>query len=269
MKYLKTLLYFSIILNACNSSENDPSSEKSEVLITKFKPIIDGIWVEPTYIDDISKTKSPNKSQGLLAPMVELSIDSNKITGDSLEVGAPSIHEGSSFVVYFRLGTKQTSLPTNIAHYGSPTNFFELGYLVGNQDTTLIIYRFDKNKTLLEETKFLKVPKNSEGALQYMVNKTLFSGDYDASDTAGNKMKIHFTNDGLVQGLPNFEKYYVLTDFVAEPENKLDEVCFDIQTKNQKCYAYKIIGDTINLYETNENEDGPRPGPLKYRLVKQ
>jgi hypothetical protein len=272
MKYIKTLFYCSIILISCEtptSSADNQGSDKTEGLKKTFNPIIDGIWVETTYIEDISRTKSPSKSQDSLSSMVELDIETNEITGDSLEVGAPSIHEGTSFILYFRQGTKETSLPTNIVDYDTRTNFYEFGYVIMNNDTALVIYHFDKNRKLLDETKYIKVPKNSEGALQYMVNKTLFSGIYDASDTAGNKMKIRFTNDGSVKGLPNFKRYYVLTDFVAEPENKLDEVCFDIQTKNQTCYAYKIIGDTINLYETTENEEDSLPGSLKYRLVKQ
>ena len=272
MKYLETLFYCSIILTSCQNNTSlvdNQKSDKSEGIKKTFKSIINGIWVEPNYIEDISKTKSPNKSQESLVSMVELGIDTTEITGDSLEVGAPGIHEGTSFTVYFRHGTKETSLPTNIVDYDTETNFYELGYVIINKDTTLVIYHFDKNKKLLDETKYHKVPNNSEGALQYLVNKTLFSGIYDASDTVGNKMKIQLTNDGLIKGLSNFKKYYVITDFVADPESKLDKVCFDIQTKNQTCYAYKILSDTINLYETTEKEEGLRLGPLKYRLVKQ
>jgi len=272
MKYLKALFCCSIILTSCQSTTStadNQGSNKTEGLKKTFKPIIDGIWVEPTYIDNLSKTKSPSKSRAVLASMVELDIDTNKITGDSLEVGAPGIHEGTSFIVYFRHGTKETSLPANIVDYDTKTNFYELGYEKLNKDIVLVIYHFDKNKKLLGETKYTKVPKNSEGALQYMVNKTLFSGIYDASDTAGNKMKIQFRDDGLVKGVSNFKKYYVLTDFAAGPENKLDEVCFDIQTQNQTCYAFKIITDTINLYETPKSEEDSLRGPLKYRLIKQ
>ena len=272
MKYLRTLFYCSIILAACQSttsSADNQHSDKKEGLKKTFTSLINGLWVEPTYIEDISKTKSPNKSQGSLASMVELNIDTNEITGDSLEVGAPGIHEGTSFIVYFRNGTKKTSLPTNIVDYETGTNFYELGYVLMNKDTALVIYHFDKDKRLLDETKYSKTPDNSEGALQYMVNKALFSGTYSATDAAGNKTSIQFTNDGLVKGLSNFKKYHVLTDFVGQPENKLDEVCFDIQTINQKCYAYRITGDTINLYERTKNDEGLQLGSFKYRLVKQ
>ncbi len=118
---------------------------------------------------------------------------------------------------------------------------------------------------------YKKAPKSSESALQYMVNKTLFLGNYKTVDSSGQTLTLNFSNDGIVTGLPNYKKYYVLTDFVAGPENNLDEVCFDIQTDNQRCYSYKINGDTIELYDTNESEDHINLllGQLKYKLIKQ
>ena len=104
-----------------------------------------------------------------------------------------------------------------------------------------------------------------------MVNKTLFAGNYKAIDSSGQTLSLNFTNDGLLTGLPNYKKYYVLTDFVAGPENNLDQVCFDIQTDNQRCYAFEIKGDTIEFYDTEESEDhnSLKHGQLKYKLVKQ
>lgn len=123
---------------------------------------------------------------------------------------------------------------------------------------------------MLGQTKYLKAPKSSEGALQYMVNKTLFTGNYIAEDSLGKTCTLKFTNDGLVNGLLSYKKYYVLTDFVAGPENSVDEVCFDIQTNNQRCYAFDIKGDTIKLYDVKENadQDTLQRGQLKYKLVK-
>lgn len=63
----------------------------------------------------------------------------------------------------------------------------------------------------------------------------------------------------------------MFTDFIAGPKNNVDEVCFDIQTKNQRCYAFKIIGDTINLCHVIESiaQDTLQLGQLKYKLVRQ
>ncbi|MCX8472682.1 MAG: hypothetical protein ORN85_03440 [Sediminibacterium sp.] len=191
-----------------------------------------------TYIADIQKTKSPFKSQNSLAGMVELDIDISHAIDDKLIVNAPGIHEGGSFKIIFTLGLTPNSFKTDIIDYENESNFYELGYSISTKDTILIIYHYDKkNKKLLEQIKYKKSPKNSESVLQYMVNKTLFSGSYKMVDSAEQTLSLNFSNDGIVTGLPNYKNYYVLTDFVASSENDLDKVCFDIQTENQICYV--------------------------------
>ena len=273
MRHLTIIFAFSLLISCqSNSSTVDKSVENQIVDIQViFKGIINGDWVEPSYIDGLTKTKSPYNSQNALNSIVELNIDTSRIKGDSLEIGSPSIHEGMSFFVFFRPGITINAFPTNIKDYDNESNFYELGYLISSKDTSLVIYHYDKNKKLLGQSEYKRVPKNSEGALQYMVNKTLVAGKYNSTDNKGKSITVQLTNDGKVIGLQNFTKYYVLTDFVAGPENNLDEICFDIQTKNQKCYAYEIKGNTINLYENSENNDHLTLalGKLKYKLVKQ
>jgi len=266
-------MLFAFILTACQTN----NSETKNTIINPvtntmqtFKSIINGDWYQASYIDSIQETKSPFLSQNSLAEYVELDINTNETTGDSLEIGALNIHEGTSFNVYFKPGLTATSLKTNIIDYDTVSNFYELGYNITANDTSLIIFLYNKNKKLLGQTKYLKAPKSSEGALQYMVNKTLFTGNYIAEDSLGKTCALKFTNDGLVNGLLSYKKYYVLTDFVAGPENSTDEVCFDIQTNNQRCYAFDIKEDTIKLYDVKENadQDTLQRGQLKYKLVK-
>lgn len=278
---MRQLIIFTFtILTACQTTGSgdtntntldNPSENKTIDIQQNYSSVLNGDWVEPNYIEDLKKTKSPQKSQNNLNSIVELNIDSSKIEGDSLEVGSPSIHEGMSFFVFFRPGITANAFPTSLVDYNNESNFYELGYLITSKDTTVVIYHYDKNKKLIGQNEFKKVPKNSEGALQYMVNKTLVAGKYQTTNTTGKSMTVEFTNDGKIIGLADFTRYYVLTDFVAGPLNNLDEICFDIQTKNQKCYAYEIKGDTINLFETIENEDHITLTleQQKYKLVKQ
>ncbi|MGV3508278.1 MAG: hypothetical protein ACO1N7_03235, partial [Sphingobacteriaceae bacterium] len=269
MKYL-ILISVLIILAACQTNSATAERHTTDVQLN-FKAIINGNWVEPTYIDDLAKTKSPYKSQNALNSIVELNIDTIGIKGDSLEIGSPSVHEGGSFFVFFRPGIMANSFPTTLKDYDNESNFYELGYLISSKDTAVVIYHYNQNKKLIGQSEYKKVPENSEGTLQYMVNKTLVSGKYQATDTTGRSTTVRLTNDGKVIGLPSFSNYYVLTDFEAGPENNLDEICFNIHSNNQKCYAYEIKGDTINLYETIENEDHKTLtfGQQKYKLVKQ
>jgi len=236
-----------------------------------FKSIINGVWYQASYIDSIQETKSPFRSQNSLAEYVELSINTNEACGDSLEVGAPGIHEGTSFIIYLKPGLTSTSFPTNIVDEEVASNFYELSYDISQNDTSILILHYNKEKKLIGQTKYLRAPNGTEGALQFMVNKTLFAGNYQAEDSSGNISILKFTNDGLVTGLPVFQKYYVLTDFVAGPENNVDEICFDIQTNQQQCYAFEIKGDTIKLYDVKESadQDTLQRGQLKYKLIKQ
>ena len=272
---MKQLTYFSILvfaLTACGTN----NSETKDVIVKPAidsmqigKSILNGDWYQASYIDSIQETKSPFRSQNALASMVELDIDTSKIKGDSLEIEAPGIHEGTSFIVYFRRGLTLTSFPTNIIDYDTPSNFYELGYNISAADTSLILSICNKDKKIIYQTQYLKASRNSEGPLQYMVNKTLFAASYKAEDSSGKISILKFTSDGQIYGLPNYKKYYVLTDFVAESENSVDQVCFDIQTNNQRCYGFTIQSDTIKLYDLKESMDATQLGELKYKLVRQ
>jgi len=270
MKQTFLIISFFLFLTSCQTHGTRTDNASSNQ-IADVKSIINGNWYEPTYIADIQKTKSPFQSQNSLATMVEIDIDISQVIDDTLEVGAPSVHEGTNFRIIFSPGLTPNSVKTDIIDYENESNFHEIGYNISTKDTTLIVYRYDKNKKLLGQMEYKKAPKSPESALQYMVNKTLFSGNYKAVDSSGQPLTLNFSNDGIVTGLPNYKKYYVLTDFVAGPENNLDQVCFDIQTANQKCFAYEIKGDTIKLHDTKESSDhiDLLLGQLKYILIKQ
>lgn len=274
MKQFTCLSPFLFLLIACQTnSSTTHDSAKNPVPDTaqSFKSIINGDWYQASYIDSIQETKSPFRSQNSLAEYVEFVINAGEATGDSLEIGAAGIHEGTSFIIYFRTGLTGTSFRTNIIDEHTASNFYELSYNISGNDTSLMILHYTKDKKLIGQTKYLRASKNSESALQFMVDKTLFAGSYKTEDSSGKTLVLKFTNDGLVTGLPGFKKYFVLADFVAGPENNVDEVCFDIQTSNQQCYAFEIKGDTIKLYDVKESagHDTLQRGQLEYKLVKQ
>ena len=272
MKQLTYIATLAFILTACGTNSPETKDTVPKLVIGSmqtFKSILNGEWYQASYIDSIQETKSPFRSRNSLAEYVELDINASKATGDSLEIGAPGIHEGTSFITYFKPGLTSTSFPTNIVDDDTPSNFYELGYNTSENDTSLIILHYNKDKKLIGHTKYLKAPKNSEVPLQYMVNKTLFTGSYKAEDSSGKMSILKFTSNGQVDGLPSYNKYYVLTDFVAESENSVDEVCFDIQTNNQRCYGFNIKADTIKLYDVKESNDTTQLGELKYKLVRE
>ena len=272
MRQLNYILFLPFILTACDTNTFQIKNAVPKPVIDSlqnFKSILNGDWYQASYIDSIQKTKSPFLSRNSLTRYVELYINTNEATGDSLEIGAPSIHEGTSFIVYFKPGLTHTSLPTNIVDYDTASNFYELGYNISIGDTSLILSIYNKDKKITNQIQYLKAPKNSEEPLQYMVNKTLFAGNYKAEDSSGQISILKFTNDGQLYGFPNYKKYYVVTDFVAESDNSVDQVCFDVQALNQRCYGFNIQADTISLYDLKENMNTTQFGELKYKLVKK
>ena len=268
-KTLLTICSMLIFISCQNNNQPDK-------LAKAFKPFLHGVWVDADYIDQIIKTKSPNKYRWSGEDYTSLIIDTDQISGDSLEVGWCDLHEGNSFVLYFRPGLNETSLSTNITDYKNKGDFFELGYELSGIDTSLVLYHYGGNRQLIVKIKYTKVKNRNDGddadeGVQYIVNKKLITGTYTCEDKTGQSMTVQFNDDGKISGFPGFHSYYVNTDFMAGPENNLDEIFLDIRTKNQKGYAFTIQADTLNLYETSENNnrDSLMLGTLKYKLVKQ
>lgn len=274
MKYSSLVAFIFLLPISCQTTDKKTDKHSNE-LIEKFKPFLIGTWVPADYINDIVKTKSPLKSSNKITYISEFSIDTIKLSDDSIHIGAAmGNHEGGEFIIYFKQGLTSTSLPIKINE--DEISLYELGYVINGVDTSLVLFHYDKNKKLLEETKYIKVqaskPSGELGdGFQYIVNKKLIAGTYEVSDSTENKTRIELTADGKIKGFLGFKTYYILTDFVARPENGTDEICFEIQTKEQKCYGFNIIADTINLFEPAKDEQNSlfTPGPTIYRFVKQ
>ncbi len=277
MKFINSAIYFLIALSSCNSEAHKTSPQSTNELIQRFKPVLNGVWVQVDYMDDIIKTKSPFKSSEKLTFISELVIDTSGISADSMIVGtALGNHEGSDFILYFKQGKKQNSLLTGITDFEQPTDSYEFGYEVSSNDTALAIYHYDKNQKLLDKTKYMKVAEVTPGSsledgFQYMVNKKLITGSYKVTDSAGIERSTQLTSEGVITGLPGFNTYYIITDFVASPEDNMDKICFDIQTDRQTCYAFEINRDTISLFKAREDETDTlfKKGNALYKFVKQ
>lgn len=277
MRFLIIIIFLSTTIAACNQAKQKRETEKQIGLSQKFKPFIQGVWVPADYVAELVNTKSPHKASDYLKTISEFVIDTNENSQDSLEVGISlGNHEGSQFVLYFKQGQSSNSLLTNINDFDEKKDSYELGYIANVADTFLMLYHYDKNKKLIEQTKYIRVKevqpgKSLEDGFQYMVNKKLVAGTYKVTDTIGREFIVSLANDGSISGFPNSKTYYILTDFVAEDEEGPDEICFDIQTSNQNCYGFKIIGDTINLFKPLENREDAiiLKSTSIYTLIKQ
>jgi hypothetical protein len=253
-------------------------TDPAQSVIEKFKPFIQGVWVKKDYIDDVVKTRSPYKSFKYLEHVASMQISISKSNIDSVDVGySLNNHEGANFTLYFKKGHKLTNLKVSLPDYDVEANFYELGYSVKGKDSCLILYHYSKNNHVLDSTLYERVSQtlpNEDDAgwgIQLLNNKNLIEGTYQLIDTTGHTLNIIFNTDGNVLGFQKFSKYYIGDDFVAGPENNLDQIYFDINNKTQKMYLFKLKADTLNLYESKEKPDSIslEYGKLKYKLVKQ
>jgi hypothetical protein len=270
------LLFVVVVLAACksNSGTSNQATNHSQKVIKKFKPILQGIWVIRGYIDSLSKSKSPYRSKDQEGYITSMAINLENVNSDSTQIGySLHNHEGSSFALFFKKGQLPTSLKISLRDYEIQSNFYELGYRVSNEDTSLILYHYNKNKKLIKAVRYKRVAdKASDGddmgwGIQYITNKNIITGKYKVTDSINNNSQVEFNNKGKVVGFLNFKKYAINTDFNAGPENNLDEIFFDDGTNS---FTFKINSDTLNLYNTYPNTDSTKliRGKLAYKLVR-
>jgi len=281
---LITTLFFSCksnIKQRVKDSTNTSNSGGNQTydLIQKFRPFIQGIWVKKTYMEDAYETKSPYTSRLKLRGVAGMQIKLPHSKSDSADVGySLNNHEGGDFILYFKLGQKPNSLKINLPDYDVKNNFYEIGYVIKGNDTSLVLYHYDKNNHVIDSTIYTKVAdeasdENDAGwGIQYIINKMLITGRYLAIDSAGATSKIEFTNAGKLSGFDNFKKFYISTDFEAGPENNIDQIGFyQSEISKAKWYSFKFQADTLKLYNIGENADSTllTIGKLKYKLIRQ
>ena len=253
---MKQIFWLFPVLLVWTSCNND---DQSRHLKEAFKSYLQGAWLKTDYMDDVSKTRSPFKSYSKLEGVVSLLIDQNITAGDSLNIGySLNNHEGSDFFLYFKPGIKPNSLPVDFHDSQSPTNYFELGYVVNGTDTSLVLYHYSRDKKFIDSVGFTKVhqyapPGGDVGeAIQYFVNKLLITGDYKVTDSAGKETKVHFSDQSKVTGFGNYSDYLIATDFMGPDQGdfigigKADE-------QYSVFYGWESKGDSIKLYESHED----------------
>ena len=275
MKYTGFIVLIVLLFYACGTTDKK-SDHQVNRLLEKFKPYLHGIWVSKDYIDNIEKTKSPIKSSDMLHFVSEFSIDTTDLEGDSMHVGAAfGNHEGGDFILYFKEGHIPGCLATSLKGFETNSDTYELGFLIEGPDTLLVLHYIDNNiqsGSLLKYIKSSKTRSNGElDGLQYTVNNKLATGRYTVLDSTGNSTNVQLTTDGKIKGFKDFKTYYILTDFVAEPENITDQICLDIQTSKQRCYGFNIVADTISLFDPAKDEQDTlyKPGRILYRFIRQ
>lgn len=274
-KSIALLLILSVFI-ACKSKNsstdkdsiinNTYSNKQSAELLQKFKPVIQGVWVKKDYIDKVIQTKSPLAAEDLASGLTTMYIQTDSLKGDSLMVNAGwNNHEGSDLTLKFKPGkTSETILLGN----------FDLGFSIKNGDTSIVLYGYNKEKNEYTTTWYVKALNKQKylgDGLDYLINKALIAGTYKMTDSLGKNDIVIFTALGNVSGFGNLKTYSILNDLGGEPMNNLDDIAFEAPGKTRKNYTFKIIADTLSLYDTKANADSTEllVDKLRYKLVKQ
>jgi len=286
---MKNIFYSFLIISlivSCKSSVKRAAKDTTatgktidakQSLIGEFKPFVQGSWVNKDYIKEIAKTRSPYIAREKVGNITTMLIDTKFIEGDSVKIAVGyGNHEGGDFILKFHPGRTAGTIKAYSPGGDVAGNTFELKYSIGKNDTTLILYTFDKKKKPTDTTNYTRVFKDFEGhelgySTYYLVNKTLISGNYILTDTLNKTSKVNFDSYGKVTGFPGAKTYAIDVDFETPPGNNMDQIDFDQDSKNNKFYAFKFVHDTLNFYQTSYDKDSIDLvlGKRIYKLVKQ
>ena len=271
---MKRIIYLPLILTiliSCKSKDDQDNGSgnrlnESPDLIQQFKPVIGGVWVKKNYIKKLVKSKSPLAAAERVMGITTLYIDTEKLKGDSILVPVSwNNHKGNNVALRFQPGKNTTTIMLGDD---------ELSYSIKRNDTTLIIYHYDDATKETITAKYIKA-LNSQPAgdfnygMNYMINKGLMAGRYDATDNTGKTYNVIFTEDGKVSGLPGLSTYFVQNDMTG-PKQEVDVILFNRGTTNPIAYAFERTKKTLNLYQTTAKPDSTLTlGNVVYKLIKR
>jgi hypothetical protein len=265
---MKRIIYLTLILTiliSCKSKDDQDGAagnrlNESPDLIHQFKPLIGGVWVKKNYIKKLLRAKSTLAAAERVTGITTLYIDTTKLKGDSIIVPVSwNNAKGNNVALKFQPGKNTTTIMLGDD---------ELSYSVKKNDTTLIIYHYDNATKETSTAKYIKALDTQPAGdfnygMNYMINKGLMAGRYDATDNSGKTFNVTFTEDGKVSGLPGLSTYF---DQDTQKSN-FDRIIFNRDDKTPKVYAFEISRKTLSLYEVTANATSLPEKPV-YKLVR-
>jgi len=273
-KTLILLLVITVTLGCSSTKDHEPGdaakntttdNAQMQLLINKFKPIIQGYWIRQDYIQKIIQTKSPLAASRLTVA-AEIEINTNEIKGDSIVCSTGDNHDGSYATLKFIPGKK----PSTITFNGQ-----DLSYATKKGDTALRLAFGDGTKNGMVFYTYIRAFKKpqrdfADNLAQYL-DDILVAGDYRLIDSGKSAQKVHFYKNGIVRGFIDLDKYFINYDLNSDVNDNLDAMYFKGPDKKQMNFTFKISVDTLKLYDTRENSDSTKlvVGDLKYQFVSQ
>lgn len=268
------LLAILCLIFSCKSNTKQPAkdstsiaanAEGSDLLIKKFRPLLQGTWVKKAYIDKVGANKSPMATIDEASGITIFTIDTTEMTDNGITVHAGwNNHEGGDITLSFKAGKRPSSVI-----FGDG----ELSADVNHGDTILTIY-YPGAKNQIKTDRFIrangqKIMEIDKGFAR-TINKAFMTGKYTLLDTTTSK-PVEFDINGNITGFKDFKSYSILVDLDMEPMDNLDEISFKGDKKIYQSFSFKFDGDTLKLYDSKPNADSSLLvlDKLRYKLVKQ
>lgn len=210
-----------------------------------------GQWINKAYLDELVRTKSPQKALGKLTDIGEFRIV--RMDENTLFLRGTDFH---------------LSVEQEIELIPNDSMKFSGVFIDVTKPNTL--YYSTYKSVPAEMTEYVRVPDLDE-----CVNDVLVTGEYYDVDNPGNK--LIFRTDGVVTGLENYEDieyvsitkdvhFHIMIDsFGSEHDRVL--IGTSKETGSRACYIFEIDGDTLLIFDSYKRY-GFRDykGELTYRL---
>ena len=210
-----------------------------------------GTWVNEAYVDNLRKTRSPRRSQGITESCITIPPRTLQVTRMIAD-----FHEGAEEVVIvkdrnsYKLYNAELSSLQKEMEIISPSRI-----KIGDQYFSRLVHQ----DTTLTDFGILE--------------ELLFSGRYERE----NKREVMFAPDGRVQGLDSFARYTPAIDYSEGPLGEFDQVQLETGARKRVDHIYRFAGDTLQIFRVKcmggDSEgkfcDSIAPGNLVYKLIRK
>jgi hypothetical protein len=251
------ILLIIISLSACKEAKKEKTVVEPPKVIPTVTPLeLHGTWIKAEYIEDLNKTKSPLKSFKMLHDIALFSFDTAQLKDSILRGGISwNGHEGGECTAIFKSGKTPRSI---LIHIEGDTVKTPRELVLANNE--LLLMSYPSNGSAIAE-KYVRAHAKStsiDSSLGAPARRLLFAGKWLWKDIKKDTIyKVEMSEEGLIKGSTRFDKFDILTDFMAE-DVAYDQVGFSkIKDKTPRWLQFKRMGDTLKLTERIKKKDVP------------
>lgn len=232
-----------------NPSMEEPSHQDFKTLDTALS--FAGTWVNETYVNNLRRTRSPRRSQGITESCITIPPRTLQVTRMIAD-----FHEGAGDVVIVKDRDSYKLYDAGLSSLQKEMEIISPSRIrIGDQYFNRLVHQ----DTTLTDLGILE--------------ELLFSGRYERE----NKREVLFAPDGRVQGLDSFARYTPAIDYTEGPLGEFDHVQLETGARKKVEHIYRFAGDTLQIFRVkcmggdSEGQfcDSIAPGNLVYKLLRK